>query len=310
MISVGIPIYKTEFLRDAISSVLDQRYGDLELLLLNSYGSREVHEIVELFKDERIRYIEDDTHPSIVENWNRVLSYARGEYFVLFSDDDIYDPDFLGEMHRLTGVYPQCDVFHCRVRRVDESGRQLSLSPLCPEHESGLEFIAGRLTGGRIQFAPDFMSRTDSLRAVGGFMDLPLAWGSDDITWMKLALGKGIAYSQRPLVSWRVSDSQVSRAGDLNARLEAVDIYREWMRGFLREYSPKDETEKKLIIGLEAGSGKAFSRQKHYLFNVAAETGDLKDIMRLYRENRRKHGLRSTWLARAVLNKLLNRKMV
>jgi glycosyltransferase involved in cell wall biosynthesis len=310
MISIGLPAVKSHFLSGAIYSLLNQSYTDFEVIIVNDRKDSGIRSIISGFTDPRIKYYEEEKILPIVQNWNRVLSYANGEYFILFSDDDIYHPDFLAEMISLQSLYQQCDVFHCRVKQINETGEELSLTPLCPEFETGLEFLLERLKGNRIQFAPDFMARTGKLRAIGGFTDLPLAWGSDDLTWFQLALNNGIAYSPKPLVSWRKSESQVSRSGDLTARLDAVDQYREWIRDFISSYIPLNDRDHQIISELKSYYARSIENQKLYLVAMSSATGNYQQHINFFLENRKKYELKITWLIYSLYTKLFGKKVV
>ena len=193
--------------------------------------------IVSQFNDNRIRYFKNEFNVgknNLVEVWNRCLSLAKGEYFVLFSDDDIYHPDFLKEMLELTEKYPDTNVFHCRVQEINNNGDTITYSPLCPEWENVFNFIWHRLKLYRSQFAPDFMCRTCALKKVGGFVSFPLGWGSDDATWFTLSKDYGVSYSQKALCKWRNSSLNISQKGNYKKRFEAVKLYCIWLNNFVK----------------------------------------------------------------------------
>ena len=188
-------------------------------------------------------YKENSRHLPIIENWNKCLSYANEKFFILFSDDDIYSSNFISEMLKLSMKYPNCSLYHCRVKQIDSSDNLIKLAPTCPEFESDIQFMLNRLKGIRIQFAPDFMCRTSSLREMGGFYDLPLAWGSDDITWYMLAKEGGVAYTPEVLCSWRLSDFNLSKVGNIDSRIDAVNSYYRSVKNLFLDY----KLQKKVI---------------------------------------------------------------
>lgn len=303
MISIGLPVVKPEFLSEAIRSVLDQTYQDFELIVVNDHSNERIQSVISSFHDPRIRYFEERKILPIVQNWNRVLSYARGEYFVLFADDDVYHPEFLQEMNLLSLRYPHCHIFHSRVAKINMSGKILSYTVECPEYETALDFIRQRLKGTREQFAPEFMVKTDKLRAIGGFADLPLAWGSDDLTWFQLAQGNGIGYSPKPLVCWRKSDTQVSVTGDISQRLLAVEQYQNWISKFLMDYSPRDKNEMETLNDIRTFYNKSFGNQKIYLLVIKAKMTNPFDFVGFFMKNRKKHGLKWSWLLYPLFKK-------
>ena len=249
--SVALPVVKHRFFGEALDSVLAQTYPGFELIILNNAVAgdekRMIRETVDQHDDPRIRYMENEVQLPIIANWNKCLSFAKNELFVLFSDDDLYHPEFLCRMAGLADRYPGSHVFHCRVCQVNESGDVTGYAPVCPAHESQLDFIWHAMKGVRLQFAPDFVSRTVSLKAIGGFIDFPLAWVSDYVTWFTLAGQGGVAYTPETLVSFRVSGISLSSAGNVEQRMEATRMYREWIGKFIRDYKPSDSEEADLV---------------------------------------------------------------
>jgi glycosyltransferase involved in cell wall biosynthesis len=239
----------------------------------------------------------------IVQNWNRVLSYAGGEYFVLFADDDIYHPEFLHEMSLLAKRYPQCHIFHTRVAKIDANGKILSNTALCPEYETALDFILHRLRRDREQFAPEFMVRTEKLRSLGGFTDLPHAWGSDDLTWFQMAMENGIGYSPKTLVYWRVSDKQLSLTADISQRFLAVELYQKWICTFLRDYSPRDDQEKSILDEISRIYPESIENQKIYLLALKARMNHLLEFVRFFARNRKRHELKWSWMLYPLFNR-------
>jgi glycosyltransferase involved in cell wall biosynthesis len=246
MISIGLPAFKATYLREAIESVLNQNYTCFELIIVNDASPENIDEIVNSFNDRRIRYYKNPENLgkiSVVKNWNRCLDYAIGEYFVLFSDDDIYEPGFLKEMITLAEKHKSIDLFHCRVRQIDKNSKIITYSSVCPEFENVIDFIWHRINGYRLQYVTEFLCRTSVLRSIGGFYDLPLAWGSDDITWYKLAKDKGVIYSSKVLSNWRWSDINISSVGDIEQRIKANAQYYDSLASFIKSIIPSEYNE-------------------------------------------------------------------
>jgi glycosyltransferase involved in cell wall biosynthesis len=248
LISVGLPVVKIEFLESAIKSVLNQSFKDFELIILNNGSPHNVKEIVDKFTDDRIKYYENNEMIPIIENWNKVLNYASGEYFVLFSDDDIYEKDFLSELNSLTEQYPNVNLFHTRVRIINEKNETSYLAPSAPSYETAADFIWHRIKNYRLQYAQDFMVKTSALREIGGFVDLPNAWGSDDATWYRIANKGGVAASNRILCNWRESNFNLARKANVEEKLAAVKAFKNWLDDFIKnELTLTNDTDKEIL---------------------------------------------------------------
>jgi len=92
IISVIISTYnRSDFLKKAIKSVLDQTFEDFELLIIDDCSTDDTEKIVRNFKDKRVRYIktsENTGHDGKPKNIG--ILNANGEYIAFLDDDDIY----------------------------------------------------------------------------------------------------------------------------------------------------------------------------------------------------------------------------
>ncbi len=98
--SILVPAYETkaEHLREMVESVLRQSYDNLELIIADASRSGQVREIVETYKDIRIRYLSLEENGGISENTGHALKAAAGDYIGLLDHDDVLTPDALYEM--------------------------------------------------------------------------------------------------------------------------------------------------------------------------------------------------------------------
>lgn len=241
LISIGLPVVKSNFLKKSIECCLLQSHSNIEIIIQNNAKDQntksEIRDVVAQYSDARIKYFETKEQLPMVQNWNTTLEKAKGEYFSLLCDDDFWEPAFLEEMINLTIKYPLVNIFHSRVLIIDDNDNQIGLSPLCPEYESGLDFIYHRVLGFRRMFLSDFMLRTQSLVGIGGFFEIPDGWGSDDITWMKMAMTGGVAYSYKELFSYRKSELNTSNNNNNKNKLKAIDIQIQEIRNIIANYS-------------------------------------------------------------------------
>jgi glycosyltransferase involved in cell wall biosynthesis len=98
LITVGIPTYNGgKFISQAIQSLLDQTYDNLEILILDNCSTDNTESIVSAFqkKDNRIKYIRHPTNIGFTKNYNLIPRKASGEYVLFFADDDIYDKNYI-----------------------------------------------------------------------------------------------------------------------------------------------------------------------------------------------------------------------
>lgn len=244
--SICIPAFKSSFLQECIESILAQSTGDFELIILNDCSPQPVEEIVKRYTDPRVRYFSNEKNVGayhLVNNWNKCLSLAVGEYLLIMGDDDLLHPDYLREFIGLIEKYPGLNVYHCRSKIINDAGDTLRLTPALPAFEHVFDSIWQRLEQLRSNYISDYVYRTAALREQGGFFDLPLAWGSDDITAFIASRDKGIAHTNRPVFEYRSNAQSITSTGNDLVKMEANLGYADWLREFLKN-EPADETDR------------------------------------------------------------------
>jgi hypothetical protein len=58
-------------------------------------------------------------------NWNNCLRQARGEFIYIATSDDTMSPDCLEKMVDALDANPRCALAHCRLRAIDEHGKDI-----------------------------------------------------------------------------------------------------------------------------------------------------------------------------------------
>jgi glycosyltransferase involved in cell wall biosynthesis len=99
-ISVIVPIYNiATFLELALNSLLNQKYQNLDIILINDGSSDGSYEIAKRFAltDQRIRLF-DRLNEGLGKSINFGLSQACGDYIAIFEPDDYLDPEIYSKM--------------------------------------------------------------------------------------------------------------------------------------------------------------------------------------------------------------------
>lgn len=261
--TIAIPAYKATFLKECIESVLNQSFSDFELLILNDASPENIKNIVDQFSDSRIKYYENEKNVGsvhVVDNWNKCLNLANGKYIICMGDDDKLTRHCLREYESLISKYPKYKVFHARTEIIDEESNFLSLQEARPEIESVYSMIWHRWKG-REQFIGDFLFHTDTLKNDGGFFNLPLAWGADDITGFIAASHEGIVNSQNILFLYRINKSTITNNGSVKQKIKAIDLEEKWLNKFLK-IIPTCDLDKKFRILLLKEKNKYLIKKK------------------------------------------------
>ena len=233
LISFVMPAYKAKFLKQAIDSIMAQRYGNLELIIVDDASPENLSDIVGEYKDPRIRFYRNERNlggQNLVKQWNHCIQYANGEYLVLAADDDLYDPQFLEVCVKLATKYPEVDVVRSRVEQIDEMNNLIGIDGILPEYCSKYQFLKYWLDAAAFTCIGNFMFKSAVVKQKQ-FIDFPSAFGSDTASAIMMA-ENGIANTQHMLFSFRLSTIHLSSSKEkLMDKLEANTMLFKWLRG-------------------------------------------------------------------------------
>lgn len=89
-ISVLLPVFNAaKTLKEAIKSILEQTYTNFELIIINDGSSDNSSEIIKLFDDNRIIYIENTENKGLIYTLNKGIAVSQGKYIARMDADDI-----------------------------------------------------------------------------------------------------------------------------------------------------------------------------------------------------------------------------
>jgi len=88
--SICIPNYNYgRFIGQAIQSILDQTYQYFEIIIADNASTDNSVEVVESFKDSRIRLVRNNYNIGFAPNLQRATMYAKNDFINLLSSDDL-----------------------------------------------------------------------------------------------------------------------------------------------------------------------------------------------------------------------------
>lgn len=170
-ISVLMSAYNSErYVREAVESILNQTFGDFELILIDD-GSKDSSPqiLTELAdRDARIRFI-SRLNKGLTKTLNEALSLARAPLIARMDADDVSMPDRFEKQVEYLESHPECVCVGSRVELIDPLGSVFRTSDHKLMHE---EIDAGLMKGvGWSIVHPVAMIRRDALEKVGGYRE-------------------------------------------------------------------------------------------------------------------------------------------
>ena len=210
--SFVLPAYKAKYFREAIDSILNQTYKEFELIIVNDASPEDLDTIVNSYEDPRIQYYINEENiggKDLVAQWNHSISYAQGDYLILASDDDVYDSRYLEKMDMLISKYPEVNVFRSRIQQIDAENNTIYIFAYLPEFTSQSEFCYYWMANYIGSGIPYYIIKREALLNIGGYVNFPSAWYSDDMTILSLS-NNGVVSSPDILFSFRMSGLNIS----------------------------------------------------------------------------------------------------
>ena len=245
LVSIAIPAYKAAFLKDAIFSVLNQTYSNIELIIVDDCSPENIEKIINEFNDSRIHYYRNTVHlgkedPS--KNWNKCLEYANGDFFALLCDDDTYEPTFVEEMLELSQEFPDVKVFRARARTIDENNNLINWYPTSPTYETCIDYMYQKMSGFRRQTISEFLYVTKYIKAHNGYVNTPRAWTADSLSIYKFAWENGIASTPKFLVNFKESKRNISSIhSDSLKKRDALIIFQKEIKDYIKKIPDKNQ---------------------------------------------------------------------
>jgi Glycosyl transferase family 2 len=83
---------RPDTLKWALKSCVEQKYDDLEIIVCDNYSQDYTMDVVNSYKDSRIKYINPGRRLSMSDNWEFALEQATGDYINYIGDDDAILP--------------------------------------------------------------------------------------------------------------------------------------------------------------------------------------------------------------------------
>lgn len=112
-----MPVYKTsQYLREAMDSMLSQTFTDFELIVLNDCSPDDAEEILNEYTDARIvRYL-GGKNVGLANVLNVGMQMARGKYIARMDSDDLSTPNRLKVQVDYLEQHPDIDLCSCGMK--------------------------------------------------------------------------------------------------------------------------------------------------------------------------------------------------
>lgn len=245
-VSVVMPAYNHEkYVGEAVESVLNQGFRDLELVVVDDGSKDRTGEIVRSYAkdDQRVHYIFQENQDAY-NALNRGIREARGDWISIINSDDVYHPDRLQRLWDAKDRLKAQALF-TSVVPVDDQSREIP----GPDHFwhqwnqrnrevyfAGNDLYAGFLHGNLMITTSNLFFSRAAQEKTGFFSPLRYLHDYDYIFRLMLANPGGVHYlDAEELLYYRIHGTNTLKEGAVNARLEDKKVIRKYLLELLPE---------------------------------------------------------------------------
>lgn len=219
-VSIIIPSFNNEkYIGYAISSVLNQTYQNIEIIVVDDNSQDDTEKVVKSFENKDLTYIKLNKNMGASAAKNIGIQKSTGEYIAFLDSDDMYDKDKIDaqidiiELDNSQGS--DVGVVYCGIKIIDENAKVIS------------EILAeGREWDGINN--GDFIGATALVKRECfdniGLFDPNLKYFEDmDLYFRIHKNGYNFNFAQKPLYLYRIHANNVSKNREI--LLENIDNY-------------------------------------------------------------------------------------
>ena len=201
-LTVLMPVYNGErFLREAIDSILGQSFKPFEFLIIDDGSTDASAEIVESYRDPRIRFVRNSSNMGIAPTLNKGISLASCELIARMDADDISHPQRLQKQFGYLKRNPECALVSTWARVVNEDKKFVRLE----RYRSNFYYY--NLTFECWMYHPTIMFRKSAVEQIGMYQ---MPYSEDyDLFW-RMSTQYRIGNIAEPLVDYRLSPTSLN----------------------------------------------------------------------------------------------------
>lgn len=203
-ITVLMPVYNaSRYLEASINSILDQTFGNFELLIIDDASTDNSVAIIRSFTDPRIRLVLNEVNLGITPTLNLGISLASAELIARMDADDICYQERLALQFEFMQKNALTILLSTSVRVISEEGRELYI------HDFDRRYNAYNLNFICPVYHPTVMFRRSIVLKLGGYR---IPYAEDLDLWWRLARMYKIDHLSTVLLDYRVAGESLSNA--------------------------------------------------------------------------------------------------
>jgi glycosyltransferase involved in cell wall biosynthesis len=295
-VSVIMAVYNaSEFLDEAISSILNQSYPSFELIIVNDCSTDGSWDIILKYAnhDKRIVTIKNDENKGRAVTRNIALDSAKGEFVAVLDADDVAMPERLAKQVEFLDLNPEIFLVGTGAIRIDEKGNKIGAhTPITDAIKVG-----ERLVQRNCIYHSTVMYRATEIRYRQKF---PLSQDYDFYLQL-LTAGKRLTNIPDQLIQYRIFSSAASWTNAAKQRLFAQKAREFYLQSKAGSEGGYDQFDPDSILKLDLTNSNdklVLETEIEALFKLS-EFGKMRKVCRKYFSL---YGIRNSFFAMYLLS--------
>lgn len=215
-VSVIIPTRnRAGMLQAAVASVLNQSFGDFELIIVDDGSEDNTRDVLCRFHDPRIRYIRHSENHGEAASRNTGVSHSEGAYVAFLDDDDQWLPEKLRLQLDLMEKSPPTTGAVYSGFQVIDMARGVTLGEWIPKKRGD---IYKDLAFDNFVGTPSTVLLRRECFCRAGLFDEGIAYSLDYDMWIRVAREFHFDYIVKPLVKYHFHVDQISNNLEIKIR--------------------------------------------------------------------------------------------
>ena len=237
LISIVIPTYnRANLIGKAIQSILDQSYGNWELIIVDNYSDDNTKEVIKAFNDDRILMLSTPRTGSVAASRNLGVAHSNGEWIAFLDSDDWWLPEKL--MYVCKALRNNPDLIYHDLQIVNANGASMKQKRTKSRKLKEPIYLDLLLNGNDIALSSVVVRRAIFL-GVKGMNESPTFFAVEDYDlWLRIAqITNRFVYISKELGVYRLHDGNIGRVNSFDYLSNALKGHLDLLNTYqLRKY--------------------------------------------------------------------------
>lgn len=256
-VSLIITTYnRARLLPRAVNSVLNQTYGDFEIIIVDDCSTDSTQDVIQSFADPRIRWFTHEVNRGLSATRNTGIANARGEYIAFLDDDDECTPNRLADQVSILESNPEIGMVYGWIEEInDTTGIRRVPRNIRNTHRGRAAFEAA-LTGISDTASMAYPCvRASIIRQVGGYDERVATNGEEAVFMASITQICDAEYV--PRIIGRI---HVNHEYDRLSQTDTSDKFDKYLEVYLLKFGDELRQRPKALVGFYFASAAGLMR--------------------------------------------------